>query len=279
MYSPASADVAPYGHLMDVSLRDGFPETLPEMRIHVLEEGTDRSVLCDELQWWFIVPRPRETTSARWYDRATGRLTMSRESDRAAAPLEEGSDIVRFEIRETAFPVNGGRPVERSMLFTAQLTSVSARFLSVESDGMRTDSSQPGFAESWGDARGRLLRDGDRLVRTGPLEFHSTSDDGARADLVDLSIGGATRRCLRLLDLEPGAESSEIGQAIVDLETRRTLAYWQYRPEGWDADADAWWAAHPGEGLVIDGVRFQRRSCTGRDEVVLTDHAIRLLAA
>lgn len=263
---------------MDDSIRDGFPKKLPEIRVNVLEEGTDRSVLCDELQWWFIVPRLGETTSARWYDRASGSITMARESERAVAPLEEGSDIVRFGIRETTFPVSGGQPVERPIDFTAQLSSDVARFLSVESDGIRTDGNQRGFAESWGDTRGRLLRDGGRLVRTGPQEFHSTCNEGARADLVDLSIGGATRRCLRLLDLEPGAEPFEVGQAIVDLEAQRTLAYWQYRPEGWDADADTWWAAHPGEGLVIDGVRFQRRSCTGRDEVVLTDHAVRLLA-
>lgn len=264
---------------MNASIRVCFPETLPEMRIHVLEEGTDHSVLCDELQWWFVVPRPGETTSARWYDRASGRLTMARESERAVAPLEEGSGIVRFGIRETTFPVEGGVPVERSIRFTAQLTPEVARFLSVESDGERSDSSQPGFAESWGDARGRLLRDGDRLARTGPQEFRSTRDEGARADLVDISIGGKTRRALRLLDLEPGAEPFEIGQAVIDLETGRTLAYWQYRPEGWDADADAWWTEHPGEGLVIDGVRFQRRNCTGSDEIALTDHALRLLAA
>ncbi|HEX7350516.1 hypothetical protein [Brachybacterium sp.] len=263
---------------MDASLLDRFPESMPEVRIEVLEEGTDHSVLCDELQWWFVVPCPGETTTARWYDRATGQVTSVRESERAAAPLEESPDSVRFGIRETTFPTEGGEPVERLIRFTAQLTSESATFLSVEVDGARSDSSQPGFAENWGDARGRLLRDGNRLVRTGPRDFHSERDEGARADLVDLSIGGSTRRALRLLDLGPGAEPSEFGEAVVDLETGRTLVYWQYRPEGWDADADLWWAAHPGEGLVIDGVRFQRRNCTGRDEIALTDHAVRLLA-
>lgn len=259
-------------------MRDCFPEKLPEVRINVLEEGTDHSVLCDELQWLFVVPRPGETTSTRWYDRFSGHTTMTRTSEHAVAPLEEGSGIVRFGIREATFPVTGGEPVERTIRFTAQLTSESATFLSVESDEMRSDSSQQGFAESWGNIRGWLLRDGDRLVRTGPKGFLSTRDEGARADLVHISIGGVTRRALRLLDLEPGAEPFEIGQAVVDLETGRTLAYWQYRAEGWDTDADAWWTAHPGEGLVIDGVRFQRRNCTGRDEIALTDHAVRLLA-
>lgn len=259
-------------------MRDSFPEKLPEVRIDVLEEGTDRSVLCDELQWWFIVPRPGETTSARWYDRASDQLTKARESERAVAPAAKGTGIVRFGIHETTFPVDGGERAERSIRFTARLTSESATFLSVESDGMHFDSSQQGFAENWGDSRGRLLRDGNRLVRTGPQEFRCTRDEGARADLVDISVGGTTRRALRLLDLEPGAEPFEICQAVIDLETGRTLAYWQYRPEGWDADADVWWTEHPGEGLVIDGVRFQRRNCTGRDEIALTDHAVRLLA-
>lgn len=255
-----------------------FPDGMPEVRIDVLEEGTDHAVLCDELQWWFVVPRPGETTAARWYDRASGRVTRARETEGAVAPLEESPGCVRFGIRETTFPVDGGDPTESTIRFTAQLTSESATFLSVEIDGVHSDSSQEGFGANWGEPRGRLLRDGNRLVRTGPREFRAVRDQGASADLIDLSLGGATRRALRVLDLEPGAEPSEIGQALIDLETGRTLVYWQYRPEGWDADADAWWAAHPDDGFVIDGVRFQRRNCTGRDEIALTDHAVRLFA-
>lgn len=63
---------------------------------------------------------------------------------------------------------------------------------------------------------------------------------------------------------------------IIDVSTGRTLAYWQCRPETWNTDSASWLTAHPGGALTIDGVRYQRRSCTGRDEIAVTDHALAL---
>jgi hypothetical protein len=42
---------------MDTVTPAAFPETLPEVRIDVREQNTAQSVVCDELQWWFVVPR------------------------------------------------------------------------------------------------------------------------------------------------------------------------------------------------------------------------------
>ncbi|MFE5776349.1 hypothetical protein [Brachybacterium sp. NPDC056505] len=255
-----------------------FPETLPEVRIDVLEQNTAQSVVCDELQWWFVVPRAGETSSACWYDRGSRRRTMARETVSPVLPLPDDPDRVSIDIRERTFPAGALEPDERRIGFAARLTSKGADFLGVDMDGRRSDTGTRGFAEEWGTSRGRALRDGRRLVSRGPGEFRSVGDEGSRADLVTLTIGGASRRALRVLDLEPGSEPQEIAQPIIELETGRTLVYWQYRPEGWDADADAWLAAHRGEGLLIDGVRYQRRNCTGADTLAITDQAVRLFS-
>jgi hypothetical protein len=203
---------------------------------------------------------------------------MARDTVSPVLPLPDEPDRVSIDIRERMFPAGAPDPVERRIGFTARLTSKVADFLSVDTDGRRSDTGSPGFDEAWGTSRGRVLRDGRRLVSRGPDEFRSVRAEGSRADLVTLTIGGVSRRALRVLDLEPGSEPQEIAQPIIDLETGRALVYWQYRPEGWDADADAWLAAHPGEGLVIDGVRYQRRNCTGLDTLAITDRAVRLFS-
>jgi len=66
----------------------------------------------------------------------------------------------------------------------------------------------------------------------------------------------------------------EIAQPLIDLGTGRTLAYWQYRPIEWDADADRWLADHPGVEVGVDDRIYQRRNCTGRDEIALTAAAL-----
>ncbi|WP_152353859.1 hypothetical protein [Brachybacterium subflavum] len=167
---------------MDIVTPAAFPETLPEVRIDVLEQNTAQSVVCDELQWWFVVPRAGETSSACWYDRGSRRRTMARETVSPVLPLPEDPGRVSIDIRERTFPAGALEPDERRIGFTARLTSMSADFLSVDMDGRRSDARTPGFA------------------------------------------------------------------------------------------------AHPGEGLVIDGVRYQRRNCTGLDTLAITDRAVRLFS-
>lgn len=223
---------APYGPGMDTAAPVSFPETLPDVRIDVLEQGTLCAVVCDELQWWFVVPRAGETSSARWYDRESRRLTMMRETAQPVTQLPGSPDPVRIGILETTFPTGASRPVERRIEFTALLTPRSADFLSVDMDERLSDSRAPGFADAWGTSRGRVLRDGRRLVSAGAGVFRSIRQEGITESLVDLSIGGVARRALCVLDLEPGSEPQEIAQPVIDLETGRTLVYWQYRPGG-----------------------------------------------
>lgn len=262
---------------MEAMAPTDFPMLLPEVRVDLVEEATSEVVTFDELQWWFVVPLPGETTAAAWYDRDTSELTSVRRTRRPVAVLESFPGDVQIEIEESTFHPEDWRGVgQQDIQFTARLGENRAEFLSVEKSGTRTDVSDPGFAANWRDTIGRRIRESGRLVTEGPRTFETVAEDGARVDLVDFTIDGLARRCVRVLDIAPGTELNEFGQAIIDLETSRTLAYWQYRPEPWDEDSETWLVEHPGAELTIDGVRYQRRNCTGRDDIALTSHALAL---
>lgn len=49
-------------------------------------------------------------------------------------------------------------------------------------------------------------------------------------------------------------------------------------PASWDADSDSWLAAHSGAEIVVDDLVFQRRNCTGRDEIALTVYGLGLVS-
>lgn len=126
----------------------------------------------------------------------------------------------------------------------------------------------------WGATGGRRIADAGRIRKIGERVYRTDISVGRRVDLVDLHVDHRTFRCVRVLDLEESSEPEEFGQAIISVESGRTLAYWQYRPAQYDADSDRWFSEHPGVGLTIDAVPYQRRNCTGRDDVALTQCAL-----
>ncbi|WP_193106581.1 hypothetical protein [Brachybacterium sp. FME24] len=260
---------------MDTQGPAGFPLRLPEVHIEPVATSTAERVTCDELPWWFVIPREGEVSAAGWYDRATSMLTSVRETVEPVAAIPGRDGEVAIAIDEwtpgTGAASDWGR---RRIEMTARLGPERAEFLSVTMDGNLTDATDPHFARSWGDTGSRVITDSGRLVAEGPRAYRSRQDSGRSAEVVELTVDGTAFRCLRVLDLEPGSEPDEIGQPIIDLDSGRTLAYWQYRPPLWDADSSAWLEAHPQEGITLDGVDFQRRSCTGRDEIALTDIAL-----
>ncbi|MGO1946108.1 hypothetical protein [Brachybacterium alimentarium] len=259
---------------MELDGAPDFPTRLPTVTVDVVEAPTSRTVHCDELQWWFVVPRVGDISRAAWYDRDTGELTRTRGTARPVAASAQDDDSVAIEIDERLPRSQAAGPEHNRISMAARLGRERAEFLSITSHGRTTDRTDRDFASNWGATGNRLLADAERLHATGPGSYRSVGSQGPRVDLVELTVGDRIFHGLRILDLDPGEDASEFGQSIVDLESGRTLAYWQYRPSPWDDDSGAWLATRPGVGLTIDGIRYQRRNCTGRDEVALTDHAL-----
>ncbi len=62
--------------------RTAFPSVLPTVSVDELRGagGSSLVVVCEELQWWSLVPRAGEWNAMVWYDRESGEPTMVRES-------------------------------------------------------------------------------------------------------------------------------------------------------------------------------------------------------
>jgi len=255
-----------------------FPATLPEVNLNPLTRGGSGSVVtCCELQWWFAVPRVGDRFGTAWYDRDTGEITRVREPAMPIVDTGMGDGAVQIDIDEwTREPGTDDPPAYQRITMVAALTADRAEFRKVI---MGDDSTQLGdseFASTWlGGGTCEVVDDG-RFEPIGDRRYRTTTGTGTGAGIFELAIGQRSYRCLRALDLPAVDGTDEIGQPLIDLDSGRTLAYWQYRPTSWDADSDSWLTAHPGTEIVVDDLVFQRRNCTGRDEIALTVYALGL---
>lgn len=230
---------------------------------------------CAELQWWFVVPRPGEVSAAAWYDRDTGALTMIRETAQPVVATDSGDGSVRIEIDEWKREPNSSESFGYDRItMIAVLTPDRAEFRSVTTGATSTRLGDPDFEGNWTGVGLRRIVANGRYKQVGPNSYRATPAIGIGVGLVDVTVGDLGFHCLRGFDLPIADGSEEIGQPLIDLGTGRTVMYWQYRPTAWDPDADDWIAHHPGADLTIDGISYQRRNCTGRDEVSLTQFAL-----
>lgn len=236
---------------------DPFPAMVPEVTITSLGTGGGSEVDCPELQWWFVAPTVDTGHSAAWYDRATGELTRVR---RAQSLEDLPGGRTRFGIDEWSRPAGGDAPSHRWIELVGRLTSERAEFCEVTMDGSTIGPDDPAFADWSGGGPRRFVDDGPGSTVT---------------DVVDLTVGTRMIRCLQVFASATVDGTEDIGQPFIELASGRTVAYWQYRPASFDADADTWFADHPGDDITVDGIRLQRRNCTGRDDVCLTEYALR----
>jgi len=255
-----------------------FPATLSEVTLTPLANvGSGSTVTCRELQWWFAVPRVGDRFGGAWYDRHTGEITRVQELARPIADSGLGDGTVQIDIYEwTRQPGTDDPPTHQRTTLIAALTTDRAEFRKVTIGDDSTQLGDPDFADSWsGGGSCRVVDDG-RFEPIGDRRYRTTTATGAGAGIFELTIGQRSFRCLRAIDLPAADGTEEIGQPLIDLESGRTLAYWQYRPTNWDADSASWLASHPRTEIVVDDLVFQRRNCTGRDEIALTVYALGL---
>lgn len=253
--------------------RTAFPSAIPTVTVDEVSTGIGQlQVVCEELQWWQLVPRPGEQNAMVWYDRATGEPTMVRESIRPATAERDGT--VRFDVDEWTRDPGTTTVSRQRIVMVAELAPEGARWREVTLDGNTTKKGEAAFEASWaGGGSVRVVDDG-RYESIGARRFRTTGASGIGRGVVRVGVGHRVFLCLRAFDLPVSEQPEEIGQPLIDLETGRTVAYWQYRPTEWDEDADAWLAQHPGMEVVVDDRTYQRRNCSGRDEIMLTAAAL-----
>lgn len=255
-----------------------YPAIVPGVSITpLIEVDLEAEVACPELQWWFAVPRAGDRCGGAWYDRDTGELTRVREAAGPAVDAGTGDGAVQIDIDEwTRDPRTDEPSGYQRIAFVAALAASRAEFRKVTMGGRTVQVGDSGFEGNWSGGGSYRVVDDGRFEPIGERRYRTTAATGMGAGLVELTVGERTFRCLRAFDLTAADGSCEIGQPLIDLASGRTLAYWQYRPAGFDADSASWIATHPGDEMVVDDVLFQRRNCTGRDEIALTIFALGL---
>jgi len=190
-----------------------------------------------------------------------------RETARPVADVDDGSVLIEIDEWSCDHGLSDSPTPER-ITFNASLTADRAEFRGVTMGGRQLDAAD--LEDGWSGVGPCMIVDDGRYEALGSSRYKVTPASGKGAGVVTLQVGRQSFQCLRVLDLPTLGGEDEIGQALIDLGTGRTVAYWQYRPSGWDADAPRWIADHPGAGLTVDGITYQRRNCTGRDEIALT---------
>lgn len=247
-----------------------FPRTAPVISVAKSEQQLD-PIDCQELQWWFAIPRLGDRTAYAGYDIDTGELDWARQVVSTAPAMTGGEEAVQLLFREWSRDGEGDRI--RTDRFTCVLDQDRARWLAVtlDTDGeARTlTAADPGFESDWGATGPRRLVDGGRYQPLADGSYRMTDAPDGGAGVYRVRIGSRLFTCLRVIDLQAADESEEVGVAFVE-RSGRTVLYRQYRGRAINADWHAWRAAHPGRELVIDGNLFLQRSCTGRAHDVLT---------
>ncbi len=159
-------------------------------------------------------------------------------------------------------------------MIVAELVPEGARWREMTLDDHTTKQGDAEFEANWAGGGGVRIVDDGRYEMLGDRQFRTTAADGIGRGVVRLSVGHRVFSCLRGFDLPVTGQPEEIAQPLIDVETGRTVAYWQYRPTEWDDDADLWLAEHSGSEVVVDDRTYQRRNCTGRDEIMLSAAAL-----
>lgn len=258
-----------------------FPATAPAITITPLDQQLG-PIDCQELQWWFAVPRLGDRTAYAAYNVDTGDLDWTRHVVATAPAPTYGERAIelRFSERTRAAagkspsPEAGSRSGQVLMhRFTCVLDHDHARWLEVDLDtGAGGDALTPadsGFNAAWGTTGPRCLIDSGRYQPVADGSYRLTDAPDFGAGVYRVGIGTNVFTCRRVIDLPAADESQELNVAFVE-QGGRTVLYRQYRGRGMDRDWQAWRDAHPDREFTVDDCLFLQRNCSGEAHDVLT---------
>ena len=230
-------------------LKHRFPRERPAIQIRK-SERPPFSVDCQELRWWFAVPKIDQMVLVATYSPNPWELTSVMRLQATGVAEVHGVEGIEIEVTESSTQA----PTEsRVCSIVGRLTEERAQYLAViQRNG--TFSVETFLSEAfWRDALRKLEPQGP-FDEVAPCVFRRTDEscEEAGAGNHDVRIDGRLFSCLSFVELEgePEASDSVFTESFLTAEGRTLLRRHFCRPECENVSVDH------SEGVEVDGVRF-----------------------
>ena len=249
--------IEPPGEVVD----HPFPPTRPDIKI---VESSERiyEVDCQELQWWFAIPKMGETYMWAEYDGETQKLDAVTEMTPTMPAIIRDIECVEIQFKE--WLANDWPPTPNLMYATINETHTEWVSVVDTINGRRIFNTigDEWFEDQWGPALKRHIVDDGRYQLQPDGTYKLTDGTGFGAGTYDVTIGENTFHCLRVLDVDISNEhGGELAEVYIE-KGGRTVFFRRY--DGRFLRGHDLVSKFPNNiQIVINDVVYVHSNCTG----------------
>ena len=249
--------IEPPGEVVD----HPFPPTRPDIKI---VESSERiyEVDCQELQWWFAIPKMGETYMWAEYDGETQKLDAVTEMTPTMPAIIRDIECVEIQFKE--WLANDWPPTPNLMYATINETHTEWVSVVDTINGKRIFNTigDEWFEDQWGPALKRRIVDDGRYQLQPDGTYKLTDGTGFGAGTYDVTIGENTFHCLRVLDVDISNEhGGELAEVYIE-KGGRTVFFRRY--DGRFLRGHDLVSKFPNNiQIVINDVVYVHSNCTG----------------
>ena len=249
--------IEPPGEVVD----HPFPPTRPDIKI---VESSERiyEVDCQELQWWFAIPKMGETYIWAEYDGETQKLDAVTEMTPTMPAIIRDIECVEIQFKE--WLANDWPPTPNLMYATINETHTEWVSVVGTINGKRIFNTigDEWFEDQWGPALKRRIVDDGRYQLQPDGTYKLTDSTGFGAGTYDVTIGENTFHCLRVLDVDISNEhGGELAEVYIE-KGGRTVFFRRY--DGRFLRGHDLVSKFPNNiQIVINDVVYVHSNCTG----------------
>ena len=238
-----------------------FPPTRPDIKIVESSERIDE-VDCQELQWWFAIPKMGETYMWAEYDGETQKLDAVTEMTPTMPAIIRDIECVEIQFKE--WLANDWPPTPNLMYATINETHTEWVSVVDTINGKRIFNTigDEWFEDQWGPALKRRIVDDGRYQLQPDGTYKLTDSTGFGAGTYDVTIGENTFHCLRVLDVDISNEhGGELAEVYIE-KGGRTVFFRRY--DGRFLRGHDLVSKFPNNiQIVINDVVYVHSNCTG----------------
>ena len=253
-----------------------FPLIRPNVEI-AKSQATIDEIDCVELRWWFGIPRLGDHTMWASYDADTLELAWVTDMKASTPARIHGMDCV--EVRVSEWSVESGLEVDNHVFYARVEDDSESRYVAVvKRSGGKMELYtvfDDDFEYEWGASLNpsRKLYDDGRYQVQPDGSYKTTNGTGLGAGTYDVTIGGKTFHCLRVLepDLDE-PEGGELSEVYVE-GGGRTVFHRRYDGRFYrGGDLLHQYPDHP--RITIDDCMYVQCDCTGKAHDYIMDTSL-----